>query len=136
MISAEGLQSMNARIAFHPFCENDIKEPLGLLNGRVDVVVFCDNDPQYKDYWHQEKRLKRLKPAPISGFVCREPSAVILDMRRIDVLFYRHRHGRDTRESPFDSQPYLLPLILSRIPESGGLINLTAQFARLVCGSQ
>ncbi len=112
---------MNARIAFYPFCGNDIKEPLEILNGRVDVVVFCDNDPQYKDYWHSEKRLKQLRPIPVSGFVCRDPIAVILDMRRIDVLFYR-RYGGSTGENPFDLQPYLLPLILSRMPESGGLI--------------
>jgi|GEM_PF-5958059 len=55
---------MNARIAFYPFCANDIKEPLEILNGRVDVVVFCDVDPQYKNYWHRKKRLKRLKPIP------------------------------------------------------------------------
>ncbi len=113
---------MHARIGFYPFCGNDIKEPLEILNGRVDVVVFCDEDLQYKDYWHREKSLKRLKPTPVSGFVCREPSAVVLDIRRIDVLFYRRRDGRGAGENFFDAQPYLLPLVLSRMPESGGLL--------------
>lgn len=113
---------MDTRIGFYPSCGSDLQEPLAILNGQVDVVVFCDEDPQYKDQWDREKRMKRLKPAPVSGFVCKEPSAVVLDMRRIDVLFYRSLGASDARENPFDRQPYFLPLILSRMPEKGGLI--------------
>gem|GEM_PF-5207026 len=47
---------------------------------------------------------------------------MILEMRRIDVLFYRRRDGRGAGENFFDIQPYLLPLVLSMMRESGGLI--------------
>ena len=44
---------MSHRVAFYPCCSADIAEPLELLRGFADEVVFCDMNTSLPRRWRQ-----------------------------------------------------------------------------------
>lgn len=125
------------RVAFYPCCGGDVEEPLELLKGYVDEIIFCDILKSGKGVKRQS-----LKSIPKATFWHGDVIEYIDHLPLLNVLFYRCDSGgacwhvikrlRD-RGLPTDGvigeggsgleiMGDLLPLILKKFHPSGGWI--------------
>lgn len=101
----------------------DFKEPLALLSGLVNEVVFCDSDKRV------EKNFRNMcsagdvpARAPKATFICDRADSALARVPAIDVLFYRRDSDGEGGSRLFVLGDSFLPKILERIPLQGGLI--------------
>lgn len=110
------------RTAFYPCCAKDILEPLQLLRGLVDEVVFCDNKPRRRQQWATiiEQEQTQLNPRPV--FIEMDMREAIATLDRIDVLFYRGDSEGEGGSGVYVLGQKILPQILGKFPPQGGYI--------------
>ena len=112
---------MSDRVAFYPCCATDVAEPLELLRGFAEEVVFCDRNISLQKCWNQE--LLRLAPdLPRPRFVAEDVRAAVEQLPRIDVLFYRRDSDGEGGSGVFVLGDSFLWRIVDRFPDFGGRI--------------
>jgi len=110
------------KVAFYPCCATDIAQPLSLLAGLVDEMIFCDMEEHLRYKW--EEIVKGLKGSglPKPAFVCKDVREVVESLPRIDVLFYRGDSQGEGGSGLYVLGQRVLPRILHKFPQQGGLI--------------
>lgn len=109
------------RIALYPCCARDFLEPLEILNGYADEIVFCDPDLSLKDEFASlvaQREGHRLTARLISDGVRRG----IQTLERIDILFYRRDSRGEGGSGVLVLAKPFLPSVLEKMPLEGGLI--------------
>lgn len=112
---------MIKRVAFYPCCSLDIAEPLELLRGLVDEVVFCDVNPTLRERW-KNIAASLNKGTPTASFLSLDVRTAVDAVERIDVLFYRRDSGGEGGSGIFVLGDSFLPALLRRFPVHGGYI--------------
>ena len=109
-------------IAFYPCCALDIEEPLEVLKGTVDEIVFCDPKISLIPHWERTQRHLRTHELPTIAFESDDARRVIERLERVDVLFYRRDSDGEGGSGLYVLSQWFLPDVLNKMPESGGLI--------------
>lgn len=112
---------MPHKVAFYPCSASDVREPLRLLAGLVDEVIFCDirdcfNAPKQRPSEDLSSSL------PLSTFRVGDARDVIQSISRIDLLFYRKDSEGEGGSRLFVLGDSVLPAILAKFPSTGGMI--------------
>lgn len=111
----------NIKTAFYPCCREDFLEPLEMLNGYVDEVVFCDPSSEVQSAFLAlaDSSPKNLPKAHLVSDGARRG---VETLERIDVLFYRRDGtGGGGSDVLVLAKPFL-PTVLNKMPPEGGLI--------------
>ena len=109
------------RLAFYPCCARDFLEPLALLNGYADEVVFCDPDPNMKNaFLTLADSLPNMSPK--ARLISDGARRGIQTLARIDVLFYRRDSTGEGGSNVLVLAKPFLPTVLEKMPSKGGLI--------------
>src|SRR5271165_6726796 len=112
---------MQPRVAFYPCCGLDIKRPLELLCPYDDEVVFCDTNKSLLSRW--QKSVDTTETAlPRPSFMRDDVREVISRVALINVLFYRRDSSGEGGSGVFVLGDSILPHVLRRFPQEGGLI--------------
>jgi hypothetical protein len=113
------LSPMPHRIAFYPCCASDVEEPLTILSGIVDEVVFCDNNPKLASGWRGATTGIN---HPKASFRVGDARKVVGDLPVIDALFYRRDSEGEGGSRIFVLGDSFLSLVLKKFNPAGGLI--------------
>ncbi len=105
------------KIAFYPCCARDVEEPRRLLAPFVDEIIFCDIQSFQK--WGGCRESADL---PTARFIQGDVREVIPTLPEITVLFYRRDSDGEGGSSIYILGRRILPQILARFPDAGGLI--------------
>lgn len=109
--------SRSLKIALYPCCASDILEPLQLLEGYVDEVLFCDvsaaGEPLVAAHTAR-------KPRPT--YVQRDLREYIDQVGQIDVLFYRRDGAGEGGSGLYILGDEWLRKLLPKFKQPGGLI--------------
>lgn len=110
------------KTAFYPCCKMDIEEPLYLLSGYVDQVIFCDINPNFVDRWENINLEIVGTGLPTAKFIVGDAKDVVSKLPEIDALFYRRDStGEGGSELFVLGDMFLRPLLL-RFSVNGGFI--------------
>jgi hypothetical protein len=112
---------MPHRVAFYPCCAIDILEPLSILTGIADEVIFCDINHRLFPTWKAREQ-ERVVSQPRATFMIADARDVVQKIPAIDVLFYRRDSTSEGGSGVFVLGDSLLPIILERFNPVGGLI--------------
>jgi hypothetical protein len=104
------------KTAFYPCCADDIEEPLTLLKGYADKVIFCDLNRSHKSVEGGQIGL------PIATFLVGDVREKLPELPQISVLFYRRDSEGEGGSGVFILGDSVLPLLLKCFPAEGGLI--------------
>jgi len=74
------------RIGFFPCHGSDISEPLRLVTGLVDTMVFCDINPCHQHNWRRLNRSERETGLPQPIFLAEDVRDVLAEIQRIDLF--------------------------------------------------
>jgi len=110
------------RTAFYPCCNSDIEEPLRLLSGYVDKVIFCDLNPRLSSRWERALYSIADNKFPTAEFIVGDAKEVCLRLPVIDVLFYRRDSTGEGGSALFVLGDMFLRPLLQHFPSNGGLI--------------
>ena len=112
---------MPHRVAFYPCCGRDIEQPLELLHGYADEVIFCESNQSLLPRWKTAvNAATATKPAP--AFLIGDVREAVSRIAVIDILFYRGDSAGEGGSGVFILGDSFLPYILRRFPAAGGLI--------------
>lgn len=75
--------------AFYPCCNRDVSEPIEILAGVVDRVVFCDIDASLHKHWNRQAATTVGHNLPAAEFVVDDALTALSGLGTIHVLFYR-----------------------------------------------
>lgn len=77
------------RVGFYPCCASDVREPLEILAGQVDHVIFCDRFNQSN--WKRSRFQTNLSVSKYPSYEFRVGPwrDVVLELEPIHLLFYR-----------------------------------------------
>ena len=83
-----GLPSQR-RVGFYPCCANDVREPVEILAGQVDHIIFCDRSAQ--DGWNGFRHSENFVHSKFPSFEFRVGPwrKVVSKIDPFDLLFYR-----------------------------------------------
>jgi hypothetical protein len=112
---------MPHRVAFYPCCATDLLEPLSILEGLADEVVFCDINRRLLPRWkarEQERAVSELQ----ATFMIADARDAVQELPIIDVRFYRRDGTGEGGSGIFVLGDSFLPFILERFNPVGGLI--------------
>lgn len=112
---------MPHRIAFYPCCATDVLEPLSILAGIADEVIFCDINRHLLPKWKVREQ-ERAVSQPQATFMIADTRDVVQKIPPIDVLFYRRDGSGEGGSGVFVLGDSFLPFILERFNPVGGLI--------------
>lgn len=110
------------KTAFYPCCNTDIEEPLRLLSGYAEKVIFCDINPRLKNRWKRIYQDLVRSDLPTADFVVGDALEVCAQIVAIDVLFYRRDSTGEGGSALFVLGDMFLRPLLLRFPLAGGLI--------------
>lgn len=119
---SNALSRNTMRTAFYPCCNSDIEEPLRLLSGYVDKVIFCDINPRLSSRWERTPHKAADIKLPSAEFVTGDAKDVCLRLPVIDVLFYRRDSTGEGGSALFVLGDMFLRPLLQHFPSNGGLI--------------
>lgn len=92
-----------------------------LLAAYVDLVIFCDIDPdqeeKYREFCSQFKHKE-----PKHQFICGDAQDIVKTLSRIDVLFHRNDSWGEGGSAVPVLSYHFLPYVLDRMPNTGGII--------------
>ena len=123
-MNSSNTQSNTNKIGFYPCCGNDILNPLKIMKGMVDEVIFCE-----KYASHTLRKLGReriLKKAiegglPIPTFRIEDVRSAIPNLPKIHIYFYRGDSFEGGSNLYLLNQKWLAK-VLEHFPKKGGLI--------------
>ena len=113
------------RTGFYPACERDYLEPLQLLKGWVDHLIFCDirHVPQGRVALSGLSTTIEDQGLPEASFFLGDALSAIACLKPVDVFFLRHDSGGEGGSALFLLGSKRLPLALSLIKPNGMLIT-------------
>jgi len=110
------------KTAFYPCCSLDIEEPIRLLTGYVDKIIFCDLNPSLRSRWtHILKNITDLN-LPEIEFIVGDARKVCEQLTEIDILFYRRDSTGEGGSALFVLGDMILRPLLKHFSSDGGLI--------------
>jgi len=112
---------LDIRTAFYPCCGTDISVPLKVMRDYVDLVIYCDVRDSVAA-WHERFTEKANPKLPATKLLTEPAQEAIKALQRIDVLFYRCDGDGEGGSGVKVLGNNFLPLVLGRMPLSGGLI--------------
>ena len=110
------------KTAFYPCCNLDIEEPLHLLAGYVDNVIFCDINPKLTSRWKRTAHRVVDGKLPMAEFIVGDAKEVCLQLPMIDVLFYRRDSTGEGGSALFVLGDMFLRPLFQHFSPDGGLI--------------
>lgn len=86
-----GSQPDGRRTGFYPVCARDYLEPLNLLKGWVDHLIFCDLNvtPHNRSALQQIRETIALHSLPEASFLLGDVLSALSTIRPVDVFFIR-----------------------------------------------
>lgn len=112
---------MTVKIGFYPCCATDIEEPLALLQGQVDVMIFCDSNRRLTAAWQAAtRRLAQQSPVPL--FMVSDVWQALPLLPTLSVFFYRNDSAGEGGSGIGMLQMSGLRRILRHFPDRGGLL--------------
>ncbi len=116
-----GLDVLTYKVAFYPCCAFDILEPLEMLSGYANEVVFCDPDPNVQaEFSTISNNLPDISLR--ARLISDDARRGIQTLERIDVLFYRRDSTGEGGSNILVLAKPFLPTVLEKMPSKGGLI--------------
>lgn len=112
---------LELRTAFYPCCGNDFETPLSILKPFCDRIIFCDISAKVEKTYEKLISKRMTKNVEYKIIIDSAQHAINL-IQRIDVLFYRCDSGGEGGSDVHILGDEFLPLVLARMPLSGGLI--------------
>lgn len=112
------------RTGFYPASARDYLEPLQLLKGWVDHMVFCDIwlVPQGRQPLRQLRETALEDGLPEPSFLLGDALSAMSYLKPVDVFFLRGDSGGEGGSGLFLLGPERLPLTLSLIKPNGILV--------------
>lgn len=110
------------KTAFYPCCNNDIIEPLKLLTGYVDRVIFCDINQNHSKNVKKIMLSDEYKNLPECMFIAGDALTIIDQLPPIDLLFYRRDSTGEGGSGLFILGDIFLKPFLKKLSADGGLI--------------
>jgi hypothetical protein len=110
------------KTAFYPCCNRDILEPIHLLSGYVDKIIFCDINPRLKTTWNRSLPKGAKRNLPMAEFIVGDAKEVCSHLLSVDVLFYRRDSTGEGGSALFVLGDMFLRPLLEHFPSNGGLI--------------
>lgn len=113
------------RTGFYPVCASDYLEPLRMLRGHLDRLLFCDKKrlPMGRTSHQEIMQIVEKEGLPQPFFLSGDALSAIAILKPVDLFFIR----RDTRGeggSELDLLgPERLPLVLGMIKPGGTLVT-------------
>jgi hypothetical protein len=112
------------RIGFYPACDRDYLEPLRLLKGRVDELIFCDicSMPKLRDL----KSLRQIVLAeelPNPSILVGDALVAMEFLKPVDLLYLRRDSNAEGGSGLVLLSPRRLPLVFSLIKPGGTLVT-------------
>jgi len=110
------------KTAFYPCCALDIGEPIRLLTGYVDKIIFCDLNPRLRSRWSRILKNMTDSKLPEIEFIVGDAKNVCEQLTKIDVLFYRRDSTGEGGSALFVLRDMVLRPLLKNFSSDGGLI--------------
>lgn len=112
---------MPRKIAFYPCCGRDVQEPLSILTGMVDEVIFCDISPRHRESWKAYEQNNGVS-RPQATFITNDVRVEVDQLTGIDVLFYRRDTEGEGGSGIFVLGDSFLSPFLKKFNPAGGFI--------------
>jgi len=110
------------KTAFYPCCDRDIIEPLHLLSGYVDKIIFCDINPRLKTSWNRLLPKGTKSNLPMAEFIVGDAKEVCSRLPGVNILFYRRDSTGEGGSALFVLGDIFLRPLLQHFPSNGGFI--------------
>ena len=128
------------RTGFYPVSARDYLEPLQMLKGRIDHLLFCDIRcvPQGRRELLALREAVARQGLPEPSFFLGDALAALECQRPVDLFFLRRDSGGEGGSALYLLGPEKLPLVLNSVKPSGLLVtderNGFGWFRELVSG--
>jgi hypothetical protein len=113
------------RIGFYPVCARDYLEPLRLLKGWVEHLVFCDIKCVPKSSYEllDLRETVEIEGLPQPSFILGDALLAISSLRPVDVFFLRRDSDGEGGSELHLLGPARLPMVLDLIKPGGLLVT-------------